>query len=340
MPVFNAEKYIASAIDSILQQTFANWELLVIDDGSNDNTLSVIKTYLSDNRIRIFKSSFNRGLSYSRKLAIEHASGDYIFFMDADDIAMPKRIEMQLAAFRNDSTVVVCGTQASVIDVEGRCVGEMLKPRVSAEIKANIFFGYPFVTPSLAFRSNELKRVSVAIKDEVFEMADDYILVSQLMDDGAFLNLKEKLLLYRIHNSTERITSDANSVHIVNGRMIAWRHLLGLLQLPAPEIAVLHLHDKLSYYRDRLTTDDLCAAGAYVKLLRQIKEQNRIISIFDQDFLASEISSRVYSLLIHGKLSPQDAGQLYVAYSDLLLLPALMKVPVKRFRRWLLRIPN
>ena len=101
MPVYNSEKYLREAIKSILNQTFTNFELIIINDGSTDNSLKIIKSF-KDNRIKIIKNKGNLGLIKTLNKGIDLAQGKYIARMDADDIAMPKRLEKQIAFFNEN----------------------------------------------------------------------------------------------------------------------------------------------------------------------------------------------------------------------------------------------
>ena len=96
MPSYNAEKYIKSAIHSILRQTYASWELIIVDDCSRDNTVDIIRNF-DDSRIRLFKNKKNSGAAISRNKALREAKGKYIAFLDSDDIWAPTKLEEQLA---------------------------------------------------------------------------------------------------------------------------------------------------------------------------------------------------------------------------------------------------
>ncbi|MDG2960984.1 glycosyltransferase family 2 protein [Bisgaard Taxon 10/6] len=96
MPAYNAEQYIRNAIESIISQTYQDWELLIIDDNSSDNTLKIIDSYASDSRIRIFENTSNLGPAKARNLGLENAKGEYIAFLDADDFLHREKFESQL----------------------------------------------------------------------------------------------------------------------------------------------------------------------------------------------------------------------------------------------------
>ena len=109
MPAYNAEKYINEAIDSILAQTFTDFEFIIIDDGSTDSTCAIVESY-SDSRIRFFKNEHNLGVAATLNRGLDLARGEYIARMDADDISLPTRFEKQAAYMDSHPDVVVCGT--------------------------------------------------------------------------------------------------------------------------------------------------------------------------------------------------------------------------------------
>jgi glycosyltransferase involved in cell wall biosynthesis len=340
LPVFNAAGFIGQSIESILSQSFEDWELIIVNDGSNDASISEIRRFLSDKRVRLLENPHNSGLSFSRKRGIAEAKGEIVFFMDADDVSAPNRVALQLQAFSSDPRLVACGGCAAIVNEHGKELGKMIKPGTTEAIKAQLFFGFPFVTPTLAFRGDALKKAVRFVPDDVFEMADDYILLTALLNEGSFCNIREEVLYYRVHTTQARITNDRNNAGILTGRMIAWRHLLSLLQIPSPSDEVLLLHDKLCYYRQRVTPPDMAQAGPYLQLLADMQQQNATLALFDQPLLAQEISARVYSLLIHARLGLGQAWQLGRCYQHLLLSAARSKWALNKLRRWLLRMPH
>ncbi len=121
MPVYNAERFLKEAIDSILQQTFTNLELLIINDGSTDSTLNILQQY-NDSRIRVITNDTNKGISYSLNLGIEESKTSLIARMDADDISYPERIEKQYAYMQNNPDCALLNTWAREITEEGKTV--------------------------------------------------------------------------------------------------------------------------------------------------------------------------------------------------------------------------
>lgn len=108
MPIFNTEKYVAEAIDSVLAQTYAHTELICVDDGSTDGTLAILRSY--GDRLTVIESPENGGIGSARNLGLAKASGEFISFIDADDVWKPEKLELQLAALLKDPSVSMCFT--------------------------------------------------------------------------------------------------------------------------------------------------------------------------------------------------------------------------------------
>ena len=146
IPAYNTAQYISDAINSILSQTYTDFELLIIDDGSTDETNQIISSY-SDSRIRLIKNRENRGLVYSRNLALTEARGKYLAILDSDDVAHENRLEIQLKEFENRPNLALLGTPANIINSQGERTGEIIKVKhgkdnVSTELFI-IFAGVP-----------------------------------------------------------------------------------------------------------------------------------------------------------------------------------------------------
>jgi len=132
IPVYNREKYIAQAIDSILAQTFTDFELLLIDDGSADSSVAIIRSY-SDPRIRLVCHATNSGVAAARNSAITHARGEYLAFLDSDDWAYPRRLAEQVAFLDRHPDYAAVGTWIEWMDTEGRPFGRTKRKPTSPE---------------------------------------------------------------------------------------------------------------------------------------------------------------------------------------------------------------
>ena len=195
MPAFNVEKYIAQAIRSILQQSFLDFELIILNDGSTDGTKKIIDQF-QDRRIQIINLTENRGLVNARNQLVTAARGRYIAFLDADDIAMPHRLSTQVA-FLDGDTVDICGSAYySLYEASGKI--KTSKQRYSdADIRALMTVSSPLCNPAVMGRAVVFKKFPYPLGRDY---AEDYSLWAELALAGyRFANLREKLITYRIH---------------------------------------------------------------------------------------------------------------------------------------------
>lgn len=151
MPVFNAEQYLEKAIESILNQSYSNIELLLIDDASTDKSYEILRSY-SDKRIRLFRNTKNLGSLKSRNILFNKVKGDYITFQDADDWSSPNRFEKQLNAFWDDPVLGICGTFAQYYSMSGAELYRKTPKSLDHEIKSFIKTGNQFCSASIMIR--------------------------------------------------------------------------------------------------------------------------------------------------------------------------------------------
>lgn len=195
MAVFNGEKYLRAAIDSILRQTMDNFELIIVDDGSTDRSLAIVRSY-QDARIRVIENDRNIGLATSLNKGIDAARGMWIARMDADDIALPHRFERQLQ-WLEETGADICG---SWIKLFGTTDTRILKhSQTNDAIKMELLFGTPFAHPSVMMKTELVKQLRY---DKIWEKCEDYDLWERAARAGwKMSNVPEVLLLYRQHGA-------------------------------------------------------------------------------------------------------------------------------------------
>ncbi|WP_431427650.1 glycosyltransferase family 2 protein [Bacteroides hominis] len=209
LPVYNAQKTIVESINSILQQTYSDFELIVIDDGSTDDSKRIIKNY-NDKRIIFIENTRNRGLIYTLNRGLMLARGKYIARMDADDISLPTRLEKQLKVMEANPNIIVCGTQIKKIGIRKKrlsIIPNEIYKRDSISNKNRLAFDPCFAHPSTMIRKEILINNNI-LYNENYIYAEDYKLWIDLLMYGDFYNIQEKLLLYRI--SDTQITNGGN----------------------------------------------------------------------------------------------------------------------------------
>ncbi|WP_313386164.1 glycosyltransferase [Chishuiella sp.] len=198
MSVYNAELYIKEAIDSILNQTFRDFEFIIIEDCSTDNSLKILENYASiDNRICIVKKEKNQGAKgfiNNLNLGIKNAKGKYIARMDADDISSLDRFQKQVDYLENNSSIFMVGSIVSLINANDELIGMMETPEIDSEIKNRMINHISMFHPVILFRSEK----NIFYREKMYG-CEDYDLYLRLMNEGKnFYNFQEPLLKYRI----------------------------------------------------------------------------------------------------------------------------------------------
>ncbi len=196
MSVYNAEKHLDEAIQSILNQTYKNFEFIIINDGSTDKSLEIIEKYKSQDTRIVFISRENRGLVASLNEGIELAQGKYIARMDADDISLPQRFEKQIH-FMKENELDVCGSWISKFRGSSN-LGITKYPEDDANIKFRLLFMSSFAHPTVIFKK------SILDTDSKYRnvKAEDYQLWTELALAGFRMgNVPQILLKYRVHKN-------------------------------------------------------------------------------------------------------------------------------------------
>lgn len=198
MSVYNDEKYLSEAIESILNQTYTNFEFLIYDDGSTDNSAKIIGKYKNiDNRIKYVTNKQNHGSAYAKNELIKIAKGEYIAVMDSDDIALPTRLEKQIDFLTNNPQYSVVGTNAKYID-EKSIVYDEFKMIENPNDKNSIAFKIPVIHPSVMFTKKAIMQVEGYNTSELTRRIEDYDLMCKFYENGfSFYNIQEFLLYYR-----------------------------------------------------------------------------------------------------------------------------------------------
>lgn len=197
MAVYNASEFLREAVSSVLNQTFEDFELIVVDDASSDNSLAIIEG-LSDPRVRVIKHATNIGAALSRNDALEVARGDLIAIMDADDVAATTRLEKQVAYMDShpEVGVVGCGVYNS-IDTTGAVLCTSFLPTDNETLQRTLMERWCFLHPSITFRKSLYKIVGGYRKP--FEPAEDHDLLLRMLEHTKASNLSECLMRYRVN---------------------------------------------------------------------------------------------------------------------------------------------
>ncbi|MBJ2126446.1 glycosyltransferase [Flavobacterium sp. IB48] len=199
LPCYNAELYVEEAVRSIINQTYSNLEILLLDDCSTDGTSSILSMLAEeDKRVRIIRNEENLKLIKTLNKGIDEAKGSFIARMDADDISLPERIEKQIDYMISHPEVDLCGTNYSIIDGEGNEIQrKVIIPLNSEEIARALLFTCPIGHPTVLFRKEKIQNLGKY--DEKMINIEDYELWLRISLNGQIVNLPEPLLKYRWH---------------------------------------------------------------------------------------------------------------------------------------------
>ncbi|HFV9157560.1 TPA: glycosyltransferase family 2 protein, partial [Escherichia coli] len=201
IPVYNAEKYLGACIDSILEQTYKIFEIIIINDGSQDGTQKILDEY-KNKYPAIFKIKHreNKGIVATLNELLDMATGVYIARMDADDIAHRERLRLQVEIMDADQKIACCGTNIKVFESAVNS-GKIIKmPNSDEACKIGLLVGSCFAHPTVMMRSSIIKKECLYYKPR-YQYAEDYEFWSRLANYGKFCNINIPLLYYRNHGN-------------------------------------------------------------------------------------------------------------------------------------------
>lgn len=278
MPVYNGEKYLRQAMDSILNQTYRNFEFLVINDGSTDSSEEIILSY-KDERIRYIKNETNLRLIATLNKGIELAAGKYIARMDADDISEPERLQIQYSFMEQHPEVAICGSWFNIIGHEERVVKYV---RDHNSIMLKMFYQCHFCHPSVILRKEMLETFDHKF-DPTFLHAEDYDFFVRIGEQYKLANIQQVLLHYRHH---EMSVSSANVSTQADNSIRVKRYLFEKLGMSAGD-AEIELFRKISQH-------EYLSTAAFVdsvkSLLEKMLSANEDTGFMDKVFLRKALA--------------------------------------------------
>ncbi len=208
LPVYNAEKYVSRAIESILCQSYKDFELLIIDDASTDNSIEIISSF-KDNRIKLFHNTKNLGSLLSRNYLFERVRGDFIAFQDADDISILNRLDKQISFFNDHPEYGLVGSWIDYIDNKGKHLLTAKKPVTYPEIVFSFKDSIPIVFSSSMARAEVLEKVGLFRPFFADKGNYDYDWMFRICEKYSVANIPE--VLYKT-----TLLPESNSKRIVN----------------------------------------------------------------------------------------------------------------------------
>lgn len=270
MAAYNAAGYISESIKSILTQTFEDLELLIVNDGSTDDTVRVIETF-RDPRIRLIHNDKNRGLVYTRNVALKEARGEYIAVLDSDDIASPDRLESQYIFFQENPLFALCGGHGMVINSQGDHVEDnrLIVPTEPDNIKMTLLFLNTYVNSAVMYKTAVLKELGGYRE---YAPAEDYELFIRIADKYPVGNLDKVLVRYRDHdNNTSAANVETAKLKVTQIK----KEQLERLNIPANK----HIVD--TFY-SLLAWDFSYDFAYYLDLFSKLKSANQVLKKYPE----------------------------------------------------------
>jgi len=221
MPVHNREMHVGDAIQSILDQTFHDWELLLINDASTDATKEIIQGYASqDTRIKVVNLDQNIGVSGARNIGHELAKGTYIAVLDSDDLAHPNRLARQVDYLEQHKQVVLVSSDTQYIGYHTHLHSP---PPTNQSAQVTLLKGNCYVHSSLMLRHDTLKKHAISYQSG-YDTAEDYRLITQMANVGKLARIPEILVTYLTHNNQLSVShADIQSNHAHRIRLAYWQ---------------------------------------------------------------------------------------------------------------------
>ena len=201
MSVHNGQPYLAEAVESVLAQDYGDFELLVVDDASTDDSLAVLEQFGGeDPRVRVLRAAKNMGLASALNMALSEARGPLIARMDADDVCRPDRFRLQVTAFDDQPGLELLGSAFFYIDEAGKPIAEGNAPLDDRALQTTLIeSGNPFCHPSVMMRTATVRALG-GYREVLNRYAQDYDLFLRLAERGTTGNLSDRLIGYRIHS--------------------------------------------------------------------------------------------------------------------------------------------
>ena len=225
MPVYNNQRFVAQAIKSIQNQTYPHWELIIIDDASEDQTPKILtKKKKEDSRIRLFRNTTNQHIVFCRNRGIDQAQGDYVAFLDSDDRAHPQRLEKQLHFLRTHPQYGLCGSNVQLINPQGKILGIRSFPEDHDAICEAFFFYNPILQSTAMIQRAVLNKAGGF--DDTYRNAEDLDMWMRLGTFCKLRNLPEILGDYRLHQTNSIVTQQKKMIrHALRLRKKGWQKL-------------------------------------------------------------------------------------------------------------------
>ncbi len=278
LPVYNAAEYLQEAVTSILQQSYSHFELVLINDGSTDNSEKICLAF-KDARIVYIKNETNLGLIATLNKGISIAKGTYIARMDADDVALPNRFKEQIEVFQRYSDALI--VSSDYYSLNGTKKIKVFNRNLSDEMKASLLFATCFCHPTVMIK-NEFAKLNVWY-DATSKHVEDYKLWMDLSFHGKFYNVATPLLLYRSHS--QQVSALYNETQLKNSNFLRENYLkqLGFL-----------------FTEEELRTHNIIGNNEFITSLEQLKAIEKwLLSLIQQNTKLKKFEELLFITMIY-----------------------------------------
>ncbi|MBB6109098.1 Glycosyl transferase family 2 [Mucilaginibacter lappiensis] len=295
MPVYNSASFLREAMDSILTQSFTDFEFVILNDGSTDNSKEIILSY-NDPRIIFYDGKINVGLAHIRNKGIEISQGKYLAIMDSDDIATPDRLQKQFDYLESNRDIVMCGGFFTPFGNKNSVLNFNWVTETDPEmVKINLLFDGAICQPTVMIRSSTLKETGLKY-ESYFDPAEDYKLWVSLSKNHLIANIQDQVLKYRL--SDNQISNTKNQVQRerkfeVIKDQLSW---LGI----TPTEAEMRIHDHMFFASAILSYDYLPKMKTWID---KLINANKKFKLYDEQ----KLSDYLNDLYIRNKTALKQA---------------------------------
>ncbi len=282
MPVYNAEAYLREAVESILAQTYTDYELIIVEDGSTDNSPEIIESF-TDSRIQRLYNDGNKGIVFTRNRGMAAARGRYIAPFDADDIAHPEKYAKQIQFLEENPEYGLLGTWAKLIDGKGNTLSEKWKVNAPPErIPPILLFRNYFVQSSVVLRREAIPKGGY---EKGLDAVEDYRMWTQVAQNWKVWNYPEYLINYRIHDQGISIRQEEQISH---KDYLIFKKLYNYLKINLKE----NQYRLLQQIRSGHPIADKNSLQEIESILLLLLQQNAQLRIYDQTQLKKAVQNR------------------------------------------------
>lgn len=293
MSVYNAELYLDECIISILNQTYSNFILLIIDDGSTDSSLKIINSY-SDKRIYLIQNEVNIGLTRSLNNALKDIRTEFIARIDADDVCLENRLLVQLNFLDKNKDYAMVGSSAIKINNSSQHIGEIVVP--NDNLKERLFFNNTFIHSTIMVRTGVIKKF---LYNDKLKYAQDYYLWIKIVQMHNIANIDEKLINYRIHKKSVSIHNNSEQLDCVLPTINYQLKLIGVVnEYWRNKLTTVHANYFIREVKNFSFKSEIWLIY-YFRLLLRLNSKNKMFNKYFEDKLISLIKNKKDEVIKH-----------------------------------------